>query len=134
MAILNKKEINKIKKAISSYQCFVVGSCTIENVISNDIDILVLVDRLITKKELNDIRDKFYEICPQPKYSLIFNLVKDNKKIKDTFPYYDLKTDDYKYADKDKMTSDEYDILKMRLFSTRFRAKRFYKTIQNGKI
>lgn len=132
MSILNKKEINKIKTAIPDYQCFIVGSRTIKNVVSGDVDILVLIDKYITKKELNDMRDKFYGICPQSKYSLIFNWAKDNKRIKELFPYYDLKTDDYKYEDKDKLTTEEYNVLKMRLFITRFKSKRFYKERQNN--
>jgi len=125
--ILNKKQLDKIKKAIPDYQCFIVGSSTIKNVISNDVDVLVLIDKPITRKELKEIRKNFYKICPREEYSLLFNWAKDNEKIKKTFPYYDLKTDDYKYADKDKMTIGEYEILKMKLFNTRIKTNRFFK-------
>jgi len=125
--ILDKKEIDKIKKAIPDYQCFVVGSRTIKNVDSGDTDILVLVDKGITIEEVKRIRKKFRAICPKPEYSLLFNWAEDNKKIKETFPYYDLKTDDFKYADKDKMTIEEYEILKNRLGMSRLKTRRFYK-------
>lgn len=125
--ILNKKEIDKIKTAIPNYQCFIVGSRTIKNIKSNDTDVLVLIDKPITKEEMNKIRKDFYSICPQPEYSLLFNWSKDNKKIKETFPYYDLKTDDFKYEDREQMTIEEYEILKNRLAMSRLKTRRFYK-------
>ena len=127
------QELKNIKKAIpKEYNCYIVGSCTIKNVVPNDIDVLVLVDRPITREELRGMRKKFYSICPKDKFSLIFNWAKDNKRLKELFPYYDLQTDEYHYEDRDKMTFSEYDVLKMRLYNTRYKAKRFNKERAHG--
>ena len=133
MAILQQQELNKIKSAIPDLQCFIVGSRTIENVKSNDVDVLVLVESPLSKEETKSMRRTFYAICPKGEYSLVFNWAKDNTRLKELFPYYDLKTDDHKYVDRDKMTFEEYDILKMRLYNTRFKAKRFYKENADGR-
>ncbi len=132
MAILPQQQLDQIKKAIPDYQCFIVGSCVIDNVESADVDVLVLIDEFITAERIREIRRNFYAICHKPEYALILNRADDNTKLKELFPYYDLKTDDHKYADKDTMTVEEYDILKMRLYNTSLKSKRYYKTRKNG--
>jgi thiamine monophosphate synthase len=118
-----------IKEAINNIfpnnETYIVGSSCIKNVKANDIDILVLYDKAITKKEWQRIHKETRQALKGVNFGLIINFKEDNLYLKEEFPYIDLKTDDEKLIDRNEMTQEEYDVLKNKLHLTRYKASRF---------
>lgn len=134
---LLKKTLDDVFKD-TSVEYFIVGSQMIDNVESHDVDVLLTFDFSMNIAELRMVRKVIWSLMSADRsgtdsdgyrYNLIPNFKKDNVKLKTDFLFYDFKTKEEKKADKEKLSEQEYDDLKLHLRTTLPFRKQYYKSI-----
>lgn len=114
---------------------YIVGSQLIDNIKSNDIDVLLCYDDPINIAELRATRKVIWQKMNADglRYNLIFNFKADNTKLKSDYLYYDIINKDSSKVDYKTMGEKDYTALKLHLRKTLpFRSK-FYKSIIKSK-